>query len=215
MDEGLALAEKWFGDIPAGGHTSVPRAEEPPQREARFSRVQADVPAGLVYKVYHMAPRMDPTYYAQNLLSDVLGNGEASRLEHRLKQERKLFTDIGAYVSGSLDTGMFVVSGRLAPGVDYESADAAIEQELDAFLQEGPSDREHERVIHMVEAELAGQYTNALNRAQGLALAEMAGDVDLVNTEIDHYRAVTARDIHQAAQDILRPEAASTMYYGA
>ena len=60
---------------------------------------------------------MVPQYYAQNLLSDVLGNGESSRLYQSLKMEQQLFTDISAYVSGSLDTGMFVVSGKLADGV--------------------------------------------------------------------------------------------------
>ena len=153
-------------------------------------------------------------YYAQNLLSDVLGNGESSRLYQSLKMEQQLFTDISAYVSGSMDTGMFVVSGKLADGVSYEEGNAAITRELKKLQSEGCGDRELQRVKNMVETDLAGSYMNALNKAQGLAMAEMLGNADLVNTEIDMYTAVTATDMDAAASLLFREDQCSTMFYG-
>ncbi|MCB9019535.1 MAG: insulinase family protein [Chitinophagales bacterium] len=210
----LELAEKWFGDIPAGVQPERVIPQEPVQSAARFKKVEADVPVNLVYQVWHMDGRNGSQYYAQNLLSDVLGNGESSRLYQSLKMEQQLFTDISAYVSGSLDTGMFVVSGKLADGVSYEEGNAAITRELKKLQSEGCGDRELQRVKNMVETDLAGSYMNALNKAQGLAMAEMLGNADLVNTEIDMYTAVTATDMDAAASLLFREDQCSTMFYG-
>ena len=210
----LELAEKWFGDIPSGVAPERIIPMEPAQTAARFQKVEADVPVNLVYQVWHMDGRNGSQYYAQNLLSDVLGNGESSRLYQSLKMEQQLFTDISAYVSGSLDTGMFVVSGKLADGVSYEEGNAAITRELKKLQSEGCGDRELQRVKNMVETDLAGSYMNALNKAQGLAMAEMLGNADLVNTEIDMYTAVTATDMDAAASLLFREDQCSTMFYG-
>ncbi|HAE13876.1 MAG TPA: peptidase M16 [Bacteroidetes bacterium] len=210
----LELAEKWFGDIPSGVAPERIIPMEPAQTAARFQKVEADVPVNLVYQVFHMDGRNGSQYYAQNLLSDVLGNGESSRLYQSLKMEQQLFTDISAYVSGSMDTGMFVVSGKLADGVSYEEGNAAITRELKKLQSEGCGDRELQRVKNMVETDLAGSYMNALNKAQGLAMAEMLGNADLVNTEIDMYNAVTATDMDAAASLLFREDQCSTMFYG-
>ena len=210
----LELAEKWFGDIPSGVAPERIIPMEPAQTAARFQKVEADVPVNLVYQVFHMDGRNGSQYYAQNLLSDVLGNGESSRLYQSLKMEQQLFTDISAYVSGSMDTGMFVVSGKLADGVSYEEGNAAITRELKKLQSDGCGDRELQRVKNMVETDLAGSYMNALNKAQGLAMAEMLGNADLVNTEIDMYTAVTATDMDAAASLLFREDQCSTMFYG-
>ena len=210
----LELAQKWFGDILPGNTPDIIIPAEPRQTSARFAQVHADVPVNLVYKVYHMAPRMDDNYYAQNLLSDVLGSGESSRLYQSLKMEQNLFTDIAAYVSGSIDTGMFVISGKLREGVDYATADAAIVAELERLQTEPVTERELQRVKNMTETDLAGSYMNALNKAQGLAMAEMLGDANLVNTEAAHYAAVDLTAMQQNARELFRPDGCTTFYYG-
>lgn len=213
-DKALELANKWFGDIPSGQppHQIIP--QEAPQTEARFMKVDANVPVNLVYKVFQMAGRSENGYYSQNLLSDILGNGDSSRLYQALKMDSKLFTDIGAYVSGSIDTGMFVVSGKLADGVDYATADAAIMEELEKIANGPVQERELQRVKNMVETDLAGSYLNALNKAQGLAMAEMLGDANLVNTEIDHYLSVSSDEVRSQAARLFHPNTCSTLYYG-
>lgn len=208
------LAEKWFGDIPAGDAINKHIPMEPEQTEARFARIEADVPINLVFKVYHMDGRTGDQYYTQNLISDVLGQGESSRLYQSLKMEQKLFTDVSAFVSGSIDTGMFVVSGRLAEGVSYEEGDKAMVAELERLKAEPASSRELQRVQNMVVTDLAGSYTNTLNKAQGLAMAEMLGDADLVNTEAEQYLSVTEADLDREAKRLFKEEKCSTVYYG-
>ena len=54
------LAEKWFGNIPAGEKYSRDLPREPRQHEVRRLEVKADVPLDALYKCYHMASRTEP-----------------------------------------------------------------------------------------------------------------------------------------------------------
>ncbi len=69
----LELTEKWFGAIPTKGTVKQEIPAEPKQTEARFLEIKSDVPAAAIYKVYHMPARVDATYHAADLLSDILG----------------------------------------------------------------------------------------------------------------------------------------------
>lgn len=210
----LELARKWFGDIPAGEPFERNLPLEPEQTAAKHLAVKKDVPVNVIYKAWKMPGRVERDYYATNLLSDVLGLGESSRLQHALKKESKIFTDVAAYITGSIDTGMFVITGKLAEGVTYAQAEAGIQQELDKIQKEGITETELLRVKNTVEMDIAGNSVGVMNKAEILATAEMLSSANLVNTEIDQFLAVTAEQIHLIAQKMLTAEKCSTLYYG-
>lgn len=212
--DAFALAEKWFGDIPSGTLQQKIIPAEPEQTEPRFTDIRNNVPVNLIYKVYKMAGRTEKQYYAQNLLSDVLGTGEASRLYQSLKMDRKLFTDISAYISGSIDTGMFIISGKLADGVSYTDAEKGIAEEMDKITASNISETELQRTKNMIETDIAGGYTTVLNKAQGLATAEMLEDASLINDELSRFDEVSIADIRTAAETLFQPQKCSTLYYG-
>jgi predicted Zn-dependent peptidase len=212
-DKALHLAQKWFGEIPKGNDIRHTIPQEPEQTESRFSEVKANVPVNLIYKVWHMPGRMQPDYYAVNILGDILGHGEASRLFHQLKKEKKLFTDIAAYNAGSIDKGMFIISGKLAEGVSYADAEKGIAEEIDKIRQHTVSENELMRVKNMIEMDLAEGYTGVLNKAHGLAMCEMLEDASIINTEIDRFASVTAADTLNAAANMLKEETCNTLYY--
>ncbi len=213
-DKAFELAEKWFGDIPAGEAFDRSYPEEPKQVHPKFLAVQKDVPVNVLYKAWKMPGRVEPGYYAANMLSDVLGTGEGSRLQHALKKEKKLFTDIAAFVTGSINTGMFIISGRLAEGVSWTDAEAGIADELKKVRTEEISDTELQRIKNTVEMDITSNNTGVLNKAESLAAAEMLESADLVNTEMDRFLAVTTQDILLTAQQLLDENSCSTMHYG-
>lgn len=213
-DKALQLAKKWFGDIPSGETFNRNIPDEPEQQTAKFLHVKKDVPVNVIYKAWKMPGRTEPQYYATNLLSDVLGLGESSRLQHALKKETKLFTDIAAYITGSIDTGMFIITGKLAEDVTYEQAEKGIQQELDKIRQAPVSETELTRVKNIVEMDIASNITGVMNKAEMLAIAEMIESADLVNTEINRYLNVDASTMFTIAQQLLTAEKCSTLYYG-
>ncbi len=207
------LAQKWFGDLPAQylGNGAIP--QEPKQEKSRFLEVERDVPTSALYKVYHMTDRMGKEYHATDMLSDILSNGKSSRLYRNLVQERRLFTDVNAYLSGDVDPGLFVFSGKLNEDVSFEEAEAAIAEEIDRVTNEKISEYELEKVKNKYEATIVFGETSILNKAMNLASYQMLENANLINTEVDSYRAVSADDIAQTAASLLVESNSSTLRY--
>lgn len=209
------LSEKWFGPIPAGEKYLRKLPAEPRQVEARLEVVEGDVPLDAIYKAYHMPGRTDTRYYTADLLSDILGRGKSSLFYDRLVKEQKLFSDISAYVTGSLDPGLLVVSGKLRPGTTHEQAEEAITAIITEVQEKGVSEEELAKVKNQAESSLVFSEVDLLNRAMNLAFGAIMGDPDLVNKEGDLIQAVTAEGIQAMAHKILLPTNCSTLHYKA
>jgi len=210
-----ALAEKWFGPIPGGPAYVRHLPKEPIQTEARHQTAQAAVPLPALYKTYHMPARRDDRYYAVDLLADMLGRGKSSRLHQRLVKELALFNNISASLTGALDAGLLVISGKLNAGVDLAIADAAVEAVVAEFRTADVDARELEKVKNQAESHLVFGEIDLLNRALNLAYSKLLGDANLVNDESRRIQAVDVAAVRQAAELVLRPENCSTLYYEA
>ncbi|MFY9308458.1 MAG: pitrilysin family protein [Bacteroidia bacterium] len=210
-----ALAEKWFGNIPKGPENKRKLPAEPLQTEARSLTVERDVPANAIYKAYHMCARMDEEYYATDLLSDILSQGNSCRLHNSLIKDKQLFSDIQAYVLGDFEKGLFVVSGKLSAGVTMEQADAGIKRELEKLQGELVTENELTRVKNKIEASHTFGEMDVLNKSTNLAIAELLDEASMINKEIERYQAVTSEKIKEQARIIFRDENCSTLYYKA
>ncbi|WP_216679536.1 M16 family metallopeptidase [Hymenobacter siberiensis] len=209
------LAEKWFGPIAGGPAYQRQLPQEPAQAEARHLTAQAEVPLSALYKTYHMPARGDARYHAVDLLSDMLGHGKSARLHQRLVKEQALFNNISSSLTGSLDPGLLVISGKLNEGVDLKTADAAVEAVVAEFLTGDVDAYELEKVKNQAESSLVFGEIDLLNRAMNLAYSKLQGDTNLVNDESRRIQAVTVADVRAMAQLVLRPENCNTLYYEA
>ncbi len=210
-----ALCDRWFSPIQKGEKHMRKIPVEPAQRKKRVLSVERDVPFDMICMAYHMCARMDNEYYATDLLSDILSNGKSSRLYTRLVKEKQLFCDLDAFITGDIDKGLFVFSGKLMQGVDMQQAEAAIQQEIDMIRTKKIADREFKKVVNKAEAAVEFSNINILNRALKLAVSELLGDAEMVNTETKMYRSVTVDEIKEVAETIFREDNCSVMYYKA
>lgn len=208
-----ALAEKWFAPIPAGDKYERNLPQEPLQTEARAETVKADVPLNAIYMAFKMPARQDSEYQSFDLMSDVLSQGQSSRLYNSLLKEQQLFSDIHAYVTSSIDEGLFVVEGKLVQGVTIEAAEAAIWAELTKLTHEEVTEEEITKVKNKSESIMVFAEMSLLDKAMNLAYYELLGDAAGLNTEIDKYLAVTPERILQAAKNTFVKEQCSTLYY--
>lgn len=208
-----ALAEKWFGGIEPGDAISRNLPVEAIQTEARKEEIKANVPLDAFYKTWHIKGRLSDQYHAMDLLTDILGGGESSRLYQKLVKELQLFVSIQCYHFGSIDPGLLAIEGKLVKGVDIKAAEAAVEAILQDVKDRLISNEELEKVKNKTESMMAFEDMSVLNRATSLAFYELLGDASLMNTELEKYGSVTAADINKAAKDILTEENSSTLYY--
>lgn len=213
-DKALEGVKKWFGDLPA---SHLPASSIPPEPEQQAERrlVVADnpVPADAIYKVFHMGSRISNQFYACDIISDILSNGQSSRLYVNLVKNNRLFSEIDAYVSGDADPGLFIFSGKLSEDVSAEQAEQAIDREIERFIRDDISDHEVEKVINKTKARIAYSEINYQNKAGNLAFFEFMGDIDLINTEENRYSQMDVDTIRNTARQIFKKENSSTLYY--
>lgn len=208
-----ALVDKWFGDIPSGGQYTRQLPAEPVQQEDRRKTVMADVPLNALYKTWHIGNRMDDQYHAADIITEVMGSGQSSRLYQSLVKEQRLFSNISCYHTGSLDPGIIVVEGKLVEGVAIEAAEAAVEAALQTLQDRGITEEELHKSINRLESMVAFEDMNLLARANNLAFYELLGDADMMNTEMSKYALVTAEEVKLAARHIFRKGNCNTLYY--
>jgi predicted Zn-dependent peptidase len=212
-DEVKNLVEKWFGNIPAGEKYIRNIAAEPKQEAARKLEVKANVPLDALYKCWHMDKRLDHGYYVADLITEVLGGGNSSRLYQHLIKEKQLFSNIECYQFGTIDNGLLAIEGKLVKGVKMKDAEDAIEAELDKLRKEKISEKELAKVKNKTESAIAFEDMSVMTRANNLAFYELLGDAALFNADREKYLAVTQDDIINYSTKIFDPNNSNTLYY--
>lgn len=213
VEEVKRLTEKWFAPIPKGEKYLRNLATEPKQTAPRKQTVKANVPLDALYKCWHIYSRTDRRYYTADLITEILGGGGSSRLFQTLVKEKQLFSNIDCYHLGSTDAGLLTISGKLVKGVNMKEAEIAINEVLIKLQQDGISQRELDKVKNKTESMIAFEDMSITNRAASLAMYELMGDADLINKELDRYRAVTADEIKNESAIIFAEANSNTLYY--
>lgn len=207
------LAEKWFGSIEKRNINTKNLPEEPKQEEPRTLEVERDVPFDAIYKAFHMSSKFDRKYYVTDLISDILANGKSSRLYQSLVKEKKLFSEINAYITGDIDEGLLIVTGKLIHGIEMPEAENAINIELQKIITDPIDNYEIEKVKNKFESVYQFGQLSALNKAIDLSYHELLGDANKINQEVEKYRSVTKEEIQTVASELFNKNNSSTLYY--
>lgn len=213
FEETVRLAEKWFGDIPRRDIRERNLPKEEPQTEERRLTVERNVPVDTLYMAFHMCNRHDRRYHTFDIMSDILCNGRSSRLIQRLVIGKKIFSSVDAYISGSIDNGLFHITGKPCDGVSLEEAEQAVWEELEKLKYEPIDPRELEKVKNRYESEQIFSNINYLSVATNMAFFELIGKAEDINSEVDRYRSVTAEEIAATAKECFVRTNCNTLYY--
>lgn len=208
------LSEKWFGNLPVRNIPQRNIIQEPEQKHERRAVIEKDVPVDALYKVWHTCPRLHDDFYALDLLTDLLAGGESGRLYVELVREKKLFSEINAYITSDIDPGILILQGSVMEGVNIETAEKAVNEVIGEMRKIADiSEEEMEKVKNKYESSAVFTNTSALNKAVNLCFYELLGNADLINSETAFYRRVTPAMVHNAANRYLVSSNCSTLYY--
>ena len=215
-DEVRALAETYYGVIPAKEGVERVRPKEPPQRaERRIILRDARVAQPYVTRSYS-APERDPgqqeTAAALRILAEVLGGGTSSYMAEKLQFDTQTAVYAGAFYRGtSLDDADFSVVIVPSPGVSLEEAETALDETLASFLVDGVPDGAMERIKKQLKASqiYARDDVESIGNRYGRSLASGL-TVEDVQAWPDILQAVTEEDVIDAAKLVLNRDASVT-----
>ncbi|MFC0875036.1 M16 family metallopeptidase [Saccharicrinis sp. FJH2] len=212
-ERAFRMAETWFGDIERRDVMPRMLPVEPRQTERRELTLKRDVPLNALFMAFHMCSRTDRDYHATDLISDILSNGNSSRLYERLVKNDPVFVDLNAYIGGDIEPGLFYVTGKVNPKYTIKEAEKRVRWELDTIVNEPVHETELQKVKNKVESSHVFEESHYLNKAMNLALFETLGDAGMINNESDKYRNVTINDIQRVSRELFREENTSVLYY--
>jgi len=201
----------WFGDIPRGLKPPRILPKEPDQKAYRELTIERNVPANAFYYAFKMAERKNPEYYIADLLSDYLGSEKSSNLYISLKKEQKLVAEINAYITGSIDEGLFIISGKLNNGVSFENLDNALWLELQKVIETEIPEKELKRLKIKLRTAKEFQEQGLLNRAMNLSFFELLGDANGVNEEQEIYQNITSDHLKKIAKKLFNKKRCSLL----
>ncbi len=207
------LAEKWFGNLPAGFINQNHYPQEPVQTEARKETVYRNVPMSSLSIAFHTVKRSHPDFYATDLLSDILGGSASSRLQLELVKKKQLFADIGAYVTESLDEGQIIINGRLLPGISMEEAEKSVWDVLHSVYVNPVSESEWQKVVNKKLTALKYGELEVLNKAMNLAMFENISGADLLFQQESLFQSTRPEQIIQLARELFQVKNSSTLHY--
>jgi predicted Zn-dependent peptidase len=162
-----------------------------------------------------MSGRMDASFYAANLSSDILGHGKSSRLVNTLVKDERIFHSLQSYVTGSTDPGLFIIEGKVNQGISVEQAEERLMKEIHTLQATGFDPEEVQKVKNQTETALAGADVELLNKAINLAYFTLLGDPDGFDAELKKVQEVSQDDIESAFRSLILPERENTLLYKA
>lgn len=212
-DLAFRLSEKWFGPIERRAVQERSLPQEPLQNEERIIDIEKDVPSNALYKVWHIGPRNNQDFYTLDLVTDLLAGGESGRLHTTLVREKKMFSEINAYLTADIDPGLIIVQGKLMKGIRIDQANEAVNEVIQGLLIKNGIMVEMEKVKNKFESSTVFSNTSILNKAANLSYFELLGNPELINNEVDSYRNVGYPMVTEAVEKYFRPTNCSTINY--
>ena len=209
-EEGFALAEKYFGDIPARPVPPGPDFSEALNTEEK--RLQqadklAQVPA--IAMSWKMPERGSPDQPAMSVLGALLANGEASRLYQGLVKGRELALNVDALYGLTSEweyngPTLFTVFALYKPTADADAVVAATDAEIARIVAEGVDEATLARIKTQLLADWYNGMESYLSRADTLAKLQLLwGDAAVANRIPGWIDAVTSADVQRVARTYL------------
>lgn len=203
--EARAIVERYFATIPSQPLPPDVDVSEPSEVAAR-SEVYRDPFAQLpaLMMSWKIPPRRTPDFYALALASDLLFEGESSRLYQKLVKEEESVVGIQGGVDDRRGPSSLYLFAIPKPEHEMSALRESITREFEKLAQEGPTAAEMEKLRNNLLNDVVRSRQSTLFRAQRLAeFALYDDDPTLYNTELDNYLRITADEIKRAVANYI------------
>ncbi len=200
-------AERHFGAIPPGPPLARMEAWVPTLEHDRRMIMEDRVRQARIYRTWPIPEWGSAELDLFSLANGVLTSGQTSRLHQRLVYEDQLATDAGGFMLQGEISGAYILWATAQPGQDLGAVEAALDEELQRFLDTGPTARELSRVITQTRS----SFVRGVERVGGFTgksgiLAESAvfgGRPDAYKESLARLDTATPEDLRDAARNWL------------
>jgi predicted Zn-dependent peptidase len=150
---------------------------------------------------YHMPADGTPDAYPLRLASNILSEGESSRIYRRLVYDKQIALEAQSTGNFTEDPNLFFVFAVLNQGHAPAEGEAEVEAELTRLKTQTVSNDELQKAKNQTLRDFIVSRQTVQTRGDELGYAAVIlKDANLVNTELARFLAVTPADIQRVAQ---------------
>ncbi|BCV42709.1 M16 family metallopeptidase [Shewanella algae] len=199
------LAQRYFGPIPAQEPPKAVKTVEPLQKgERRVFVKKESVSTPNIMLAYHVPATTNKDYYALDLLTSILSEGNSSRL-YKALVDKQLAIAAETYMPMSFDPNLLYILGVAAPGVSATTLEQALIEEVNRIARNGVKAEELEKAKNIKLMDFYRSMETINGKANTLGTYELYfGSFDKLFQAPDAYNRVTAADIQRVAETYLR-----------
>lgn len=209
------LIAKYFAEIKKGTK-EIPRPTitAPDMGGEVKEEVFDNIQLSAVMYGYRMPKQGTDDYYAIQMLTTLLSNGQSSRLYKALVDQEEIAAQVFAFPMSLEEGGVFTTIGLANLGKSPEDLDAAMQKQIDLVKNELISESEYQKLQNQMENNFISSNSTVQGIAESLAdYYVYFGDANLINSEIDRYMSVTREDIMAVAKKYLTNDNRVNLYY--
>jgi zinc protease len=174
--------------------------EEPPQKEIRAFVFDKKIQEGYFSLAFHIPGVRNEDAPILDVISNILGGGESSRLYRRVKEEKGIVSSINSYSFTPKYPGLFIVGGTLDPDKARDALSEAL-KEIYRLKYEPVSYEELSRAKVNIESDSVYTKETMQGQAQKLGYFEVeTGDYKYENEYLRMVSQVTQEDIIRVAR---------------
>ncbi len=206
--EAKQLVEKYFSDIPSQPTPPAVDVSEPEEISPTVETfIDKLAPAPAFVLGWKIPERRTPEFYALSLASELLFEGDSSRLYQKLVKGDESVVSIQGGVDERRGPSALYIFALPKPGEEVASIREQIFDEIRQLAANGPSAEEMEKLRNSLCNDAVRGRQSTMYRAQRISeYALYDNDPTVFDTELEHYLAISAKEISSAVDQFLNVE---------
>jgi len=199
----FSLVEDKFGKIPERTFSKVSFPKESYPSKPQLVWVEREVKEGYFELAFPGPSIKSDDAPLMDLLSEILGGGEASKLYIKVKREKDLVNSISAYSFTPEGPGMFEISGTTSPE-KFSKALKAILEEIELIKSLSPTKEELQRAKKQVLSDFIYSQETSEGLARTLGSFQLTrGNYTDIKWYIQKIESATPEDLVRVAKKYL------------
>lgn len=195
-----------FSSVPAGEEVSRQTFTEPAQCGQRRVNIVQDTNLARCEILFHTCRFGEPEDPVLDIISTILSSGRSSRLYQRLVEKEKLVSAVSAENDSRKDPGALGINAELREGVDPNSVENIILQEIEKLKREPVEEPELSKAKNIISANFLFDTETAEDLAWKVGYAHIVASYKYLDTYLDRISSITESDIQRVSRKFFTTE---------
>ncbi|SDB60689.1 Predicted Zn-dependent peptidase [Flavobacteriaceae bacterium MAR_2010_188] len=215
IDDTKDLVKKYFKDIPRGNAPERDfKKEEPITKSKKVEFYDSNIQIPAIIAAYRIPGFTERESYVLNMVSTYLSDGKSSKLYKKLVDENKQALQVQAFNLALKDYGVYALFALPIGDVSLDTLLTEMDEEVAKMKNELISERDYQKILNKFENDFVSSNSTSAGIASSLAEYFMIyGDVNLINTELETYKAITRQEIQDVVKKYLNPNQRIEIHY--